>query len=90
MNTIAKWIVEGFSQENIRDITPKIIAMGFPAGNVEAIYRNNREHVVKLLTQRHDKKFKVYNLCSERTYDPKLFPNPVENLWEIVNQRVKV
>uniref|UniRef100_A0A182UNQ3 Uncharacterized protein n=1 Tax=Anopheles merus TaxID=30066 RepID=A0A182UNQ3_ANOME len=56
------------------DITPKIIAMGFPAGNVEAIYRNNREHVVKLLTQRHDKKFKVYNLCSERTYDPKLFP----------------
>uniref|UniRef100_A0A453YZZ7 Phosphatidylinositol-3,4,5-trisphosphate 3-phosphatase n=1 Tax=Anopheles gambiae TaxID=7165 RepID=A0A453YZZ7_ANOGA len=59
-------------------ITPKIIAMGFPAGNVEAIYRNNREHVVKLLTQRHDKKFKVYNLCSERTYDPKLFPYHAE------------
>ncbi|XP_052897449.1 phosphatidylinositol 3,4,5-trisphosphate 3-phosphatase and dual-specificity protein phosphatase PTEN-like isoform X2 [Anopheles moucheti] len=59
-------------------IMKNIIAMGYPAENMEAIYRNNREDVLKFLTEKHESKYKVYNLCSERTYDPKLFPYHAE------------
>ncbi|XP_050076624.1 phosphatidylinositol 3,4,5-trisphosphate 3-phosphatase and dual-specificity protein phosphatase PTEN isoform X2 [Anopheles maculipalpis] len=59
-------------------IKANIIAMGYPAENMEAIYRNNREDVLKLLTEKHEGKYKVYNLCSERTYDTKLFPYHAE------------
>uniref|UniRef100_A0A182MLK5 Uncharacterized protein n=1 Tax=Anopheles culicifacies TaxID=139723 RepID=A0A182MLK5_9DIPT len=59
-------------------IMTNIIAMGYPAENMEAIYRNNREDVLKFLTEKHEGKYKVYNLCSERTYDPKLFPYHAE------------
>lgn len=49
-------------------ITPRIIAMGFPSTGAEARYRNPMPEVQKLLNSRHPGHYRVYNLCSERTY----------------------
>jgi len=54
-------------------ITDKIIAMGYPATGTEALFRNPLSKVKQLLSRRHKDQHKVYNLCSERTYDEKTF-----------------
>jgi len=54
-------------------ITPRIISMGFPAEWGEALYRNPMPEVQKFLSERHNLHFWVYNLCSERDYDPVKF-----------------
>ncbi|XP_052864039.1 uncharacterized protein LOC128270668 [Anopheles cruzii] len=59
-------------------IGDRIIAMGYPADNVEAIYRNKRGDVVKFLKEKHPGCCKVYNLCSERAYDATLFQHYAE------------
>lgn len=41
------------------DITDRIIAMGFPAKELEGLYRNSRRDVVKFLEQSHGDKYKV-------------------------------
>lgn len=60
-------------------ITPQIIAMGYPTppGEFEARYRNQLADVQGLLNKRHDGKYKVYNLCSEREYDTDLFSDAI-------------
>jgi len=45
-----------------------LIAMGFPASNMEAAYRNSMSEVQKFLNKYHKGHYKVYNLCSERRY----------------------
>lgn len=57
-------------------ITEQIIAMGFPSEGFEARYRNSIYDVVDFFKLKHkskDSSYKIYNLCSERKYEPGYF-----------------
>lgn len=51
--------------------------MGYPADGVESLYRNPMAQVQKFLESQHPGHYKVYNLCSERSYPPEKFNNNV-------------
>ncbi|KAG6585121.1 putative phosphatidylinositol-3,4,5-trisphosphate 3-phosphatase [Phytophthora cinnamomi] len=57
-------------------ITPKLIAMGYPASGIEKTYRNSVNKVSKLLNLRHPNTYRVYNL-NERSYDYSKFERRV-------------
>ena len=50
-------------------LTDEIICMGLPSKGVEALYRNPIDEVVRFMETNHGGKYKVFNLCTERTYD---------------------
>lgn len=62
-----------FSLDLVTDISDRIIAMGYPAEHMESIYRNKIEDVQKMLEKNHPGCYKIYNLCSERSYNHKRF-----------------
>ncbi|DBA00510.1 TPA: hypothetical protein N0F65_006414 [Lagenidium giganteum] len=78
-------------------ITPKLIAMGYPASGVEKTYRNDISEVASFLNAQHPNAYRVFNL-SERKYDyskfegrvsecgfPDHHPPPLQVLLDIMN-----
>lgn len=51
-------------------VTSRIIAMGFPSMGAEAMYRNPLPEVQRFFESRHKDRYRIYNLCSEREYEP--------------------
>lgn len=56
------------------------MAMAWPAEGKDKLYRNPAADVKRFLDERHGGgHYRVYNLCSERDYDPALFDGEVEH-----------
>uniref|UniRef100_A0A8C6R7N6 Phosphatidylinositol 3,4,5-trisphosphate 3-phosphatase TPTE2-like n=1 Tax=Nannospalax galili TaxID=1026970 RepID=A0A8C6R7N6_NANGA len=61
-------------------VTERIIAMSFPSSGKQSFYRNPIKEVVRFLDTKHSNHYQVYNLCSERAYNPKHFHHRVRRI----------
>eukprot|EP00095_Tigriopus_kingsejongensis_P001029 maker-scaffold587_size153100-snap-gene-0.27 protein:Tk01029 transcript:maker-scaffold587_size153100-snap-gene-0.27-mRNA-1 annotation:"voltage-sensor containing phosphatase" len=68
-------------------VTPRIIAMSFPSSGIMSWYRNPIREVSAFLNKHHGSKYRVYNLCNERTYNDTWFHNRVYR-WPIDDHNV--
>ncbi|KAI8869794.1 phosphatases II [Ramicandelaber brevisporus] len=60
---------------NLSYITPRLIATSFPAQGIESLWRNPRSALLAFLHKHHighGQLCKVYNLCAERPYEPRI------------------
>ena len=57
-------------------ITPRIIAMAYPAAGIESMYRNHVDDVANFLTEKHNSDFLIINLSGKK-YDNNKFFNKV-------------
>jgi len=65
---------EGFDLD-LTYIIDNVIAMGFPASDFQSLFRNNVKDVIRFFEKRHPNSYKVYNLCSEKSYPENTFLN---------------
>lgn len=61
-------------------VTDRIIAMSFPSSGKQSFYRNPIGEVARFLDTKHMDHYRVYNLCSEKGYNPKFFHHRVERI----------
>uniref|UniRef100_A0A0D9RZP0 Transmembrane phosphatase with tensin homology n=1 Tax=Chlorocebus sabaeus TaxID=60711 RepID=A0A0D9RZP0_CHLSB len=73
-----RYTKDGFDLD-LTYVTERIIAMSFPSSGRQSFYRNPIEEVVRFLDKKPNH-YRVYNLCSERAYDPKHFHNRVSRI----------
>lgn len=71
-----RWEGEGFNLD-LCYVTERVIAMGFPSQHMESMYRNSLDDVRRFLESRHGGHYKIYNLCSEKSYDIRKFHSRV-------------
>ncbi|MES1906777.1 MAG: hypothetical protein MHM6MM_000015 [Cercozoa sp. M6MM] len=71
-----RFVQDGFDLD-LTYVTDRLIAMGFPSAKLEAMYRNKMSDVQRFFKTYHDEHYYVYNLCSERDYDPICFDDRV-------------
>ena len=57
-------------------ITPRIIAMAYPASGLESVYRNQINKVSTFLKERHRSNYLVFNLSGKK-YDNSKFDHKV-------------
>ncbi|XP_028276982.1 putative tyrosine-protein phosphatase TPTE [Parambassis ranga] len=62
-------------------VTDRVIAMSFPSSGKQSFYRNPISEVARFLDTKHEGHYKVYNLCSEKGYDPQFFHYRVERVF---------
>ncbi|KAK2519018.1 phosphatidylinositol 3; 5-trisphosphate 3-phosphatase TPTE2 isoform C; 4 [Columba livia] len=75
-----RYMKDGFDLD-LTYVTDRIIAMSFPSSGKQSFYRNPIEEVARFLDTKHANHYKVYNLCSEKGYDPKYFHYRVERIF---------
>ena len=60
-------------------ITPRLIAMAYPASGFESLYRNHVDDVANFLSERHNSDFLIINLSGKK-YDNNKFFNKVNTI----------
>jgi len=70
--------IDGSVDLDLTYVTNTVIAMGYPAVGLEALYRNPAETVRAFLEGRHGGHYRIWNLVSEREYGPGTFAGQIE------------
>lgn len=71
-----KRFIENDYNLDLSYITPRLIAMAFPASGIETLYRNNIKDVSKFIKEKHKTNYLIINLAG-RHYDYNKFDNKV-------------